>query len=235
MRALPSLLHALVTTQQMVGDAIVSALWRFKCLWGNCGESFVWCYRTRTFLVFKQAKLPEIVYKSPVDSSALYQQYIFANMDFPLYCTSFKKHASEPFEPSKDLRVALNFYVPRYERMISEKATKKTMSLFLMSSNVWKYDWGFSIVLSPVLGSYVLREVIEKMRILRNRTVSVICTFFFEGGGANVTLVLWKWSQLLKRLGTYALAPFFFLFTACYGLDSGQPFLIFLVNELFMS
>jgi len=37
------------------------------------------------FVVFNQAKSTEIVYKSLSISSALYQQYIFANMDFPLY------------------------------------------------------------------------------------------------------------------------------------------------------
>jgi len=42
MRALLSLLHALVICmQKMAGDAIVSALWRFICLWGNYGASFV--------------------------------------------------------------------------------------------------------------------------------------------------------------------------------------------------
>jgi len=84
MRALLSLLHAAVTTQKMVIDAIVSALWRFKCLWGIYGEVFVWWYRTRAFVVFNQAKLPEIVYKSPVDSSAHCQQFISVNMDFSL-------------------------------------------------------------------------------------------------------------------------------------------------------
>jgi len=42
MRALLSLLHALVICmQKMAGDAIASVLWRFKCLWGKCGAIFV--------------------------------------------------------------------------------------------------------------------------------------------------------------------------------------------------
>jgi len=57
MHALLSLLHAVVTMQKMTGDAIVSTLWNFKCLWGNYGKIVFWCYRTQTFLVFNHAKL----------------------------------------------------------------------------------------------------------------------------------------------------------------------------------
>jgi len=150
MGALLSLLHALVTCmQQMAGDAIVSALRRFKCLWGKYGVIFVWCYRTRMFVVFNQAKLPEIAYKSPVDSSALYQQHVFANMDFPLYF--IRKTPIGTIWTFEWFAGDLTNYVPRYERIISEKATKKSKDLFLMSSNVWKYVWGFSIVLSADL------------------------------------------------------------------------------------
>jgi len=74
MHALLSLLHAVVTMQKMTGDAIVSTLWNFKCLWGNYGKIVVWCYRTQTFLVFNHAKLAEIIYKNPVNSNAVYQQ-----------------------------------------------------------------------------------------------------------------------------------------------------------------
>jgi len=62
MHALLFLSHAAVATLRMAGDAIVT----FKCLWHNCGEIVVWCYRTRTFLAFNYAKLPEIEYKSLV-------------------------------------------------------------------------------------------------------------------------------------------------------------------------
>jgi len=62
-----------------------------------------------------------------------------------------KKHLLKPFETSNDLLVVLANYVPRYEWILSEKATKKSMGLFLISNNVWKYNLGFSIVLSAVL------------------------------------------------------------------------------------
>jgi len=43
----------------------------FKCLWRNYGEDVVWCCGIGKFLVFKNAKLPEIEYKSPAYSSDL--------------------------------------------------------------------------------------------------------------------------------------------------------------------
>jgi len=52
MRALLFLLHAAVTTLKMVGDAIVIALCRFKCLWRDYAEIVAWFHRTRMFLVF---------------------------------------------------------------------------------------------------------------------------------------------------------------------------------------
>ena len=43
----------------------------FKCIWHKYGEIIVWCNRTRKFLLLNQGKLPEIVHKIPVYSSAL--------------------------------------------------------------------------------------------------------------------------------------------------------------------
>jgi len=64
----------------------------------------------------------------------------------------------------------------------------------------------FSIALSTVL---CIARSNHKVRILQNRTAFVISTLFINESGANVTLFLLKGSQLRKRLGTHALAPFF--------------------------
>ena len=124
--------------------------------------------------------------------------------------TSFEKHLSEPFESSNDLRVVLTNYVPRYERIISEKATKSQRVCFQRAVMYESTTEGFLLCYQQ---SYVLRKVIEKIRIMQNRTVFVNSLLFFERRGANVTSFLWKWSQLRKRLRTYALAPFFSFFS----------------------
>ena len=52
------LLHAADTMINSAGDAIVSAIVTFECLWHNYGE--VVRYRTRKCMVFYHTKLPGI-------------------------------------------------------------------------------------------------------------------------------------------------------------------------------
>jgi len=65
-------------------------------LWRKYGEIIVFCYTTRTFLVFNQAKLPEIVYKSPAYSCTL-SNNMFVQIWISL-STKFEKKFSESFE-----------------------------------------------------------------------------------------------------------------------------------------
>jgi len=63
----------------MAGDAIVTQLWRRRCL----------MLQDAKFLVFNHAKLPEIEYISPVYSNALCNNIFVRIWIFP--STSFKK------------------------------------------------------------------------------------------------------------------------------------------------
>jgi len=64
---------------------------------GNYREIVIWCCRTGTFPVLKQAKLQEIVYEDPVYSSALGNNIFLRIWIF--LSTSFEEQGSKPFEP----------------------------------------------------------------------------------------------------------------------------------------
>jgi len=95
MRALLFLLHDAVSTLNMAGDAILSALWRLTFYDAVITRSLFDV--VRKFLVFNHAKLQENEYKSLVNSSALYNN-IFVQI-WIFVSTSFGKHVLEPFEP----------------------------------------------------------------------------------------------------------------------------------------
>ena len=95
----------------------------FKCLWRNYGELGLRYYRTRSFLVFNHAKVPEIEYKSPVYYNGLCNN-TFRRI-WILLSTSVEKQVSEPFETSNDFGMALCNCVPRHERIISEEHQQK--------------------------------------------------------------------------------------------------------------
>jgi len=191
-KAQPDLqLCAAVTTLKMAGDAIVT----FKCLWRNYGD-VVWCYRTRKFLVFNHAKLPEIEYESPVYSNALCNN-IFVRI-WIFLSTSLKKTNIGTLWTPRTIFVVLSNCVSRDERIISEKQRKKSLGWFLMNSKVWKLNSMLS-AFCCVVSRPTLRAGTQLADIFRGKWLYVTTKHVYKYFGVAIALLPHpRWRILLR-------------------------------------
>ena len=106
--------------------------------------------------------------------------------------------------PSNDLRMALTNCVPRLEWIISEKATKKSMGLFLLSSKVWNLNstTEFFLLLSAVL--CIMRVV---GRYCKSR-LFLWFLHFFKTRGCKCRFIFMKGVPGSKKVGNLWLIPY---------------------------